>query len=275
MDLPGLDFYVEGDDPLFNRRVNAVFLKLFANNYFVYGRDHVALRQHYIANRGDALFRAIVNLHISGKHSNFSTLYGAALTGLSEDSGSSREWNDSDELGIDSVIFVIDRIIRARLQHLRANHTNIDEPNPVIEAFLATLDEWIAVLDEHKMNAAIPSESDASDSSQPSLPRSPHPDNAAAASASKASTVNQIILPYRPIPENESGKPEQAKSSTQDSRDQTIQDLRSQIRASQAKTEERANLDIARREEQETLELVNEALRAELDKAKNARRRIW
>ncbi|KAL2879104.1 hypothetical protein SGCOL_005524 [Colletotrichum sp. CLE4] len=275
MDLPGLEFYVKGDEPLFNRRVNAVFLKLFANNDSVYSRDHVALRQHYIANRGNALFRAIVNLHISGKHSNFSTLYGAALTSLSEDSGSSRDWNDSDELGIDSVIFVIDRIIRARLQHLRANDTNIDEPNPVIEAFLATLDEWIAVLGERKMKAAIPPESDASDSSQLSLPRPPHPDNAATASASKASIVNQIILPYRPIPENGSGKPEQAKSSTQDSRDQTIQGLRFQIWAAQAKSDELANLEIARRDEQETLELVNEALRAELDEAKNARRRIW
>lgn len=68
-----------------------------------------------------------------------------------------------------------------------------------------------------------------------------------------------------------------------------IQDLESQLRASQAKSQEALqaaqarseelaalrNANIARLEEQETLETVNEALRAELDEAKKARRRMW
>lgn len=40
-DFPGLDFYIEGDVPLFNRRVNAAYLKQFSNNDSVHGRDHI------------------------------------------------------------------------------------------------------------------------------------------------------------------------------------------------------------------------------------------
>ncbi|KAK1524404.1 uncharacterized protein CCOS01_09491 [Colletotrichum costaricense] len=277
LEFPGLDFYIEGDAPLFNRRVNAVYLKLFGNNESFHGREHVTLRQHYIANRGNVLFRAIINLYVSGKHANFSTLYGAALTRLAEESGPSREWEDSSELGIDSVIFVVDRIIRARIQNLRDDNTDIDELNPVVEVFLATLDEWIAVLDERKMRAFTSSESTAPGGSQISLPYRPHPYNAATASASDAPTANQTNLPYRPrpYPEIELGNLKEAKPRTQDGRDQTIQDLQSQIKTEQAKSQELENRNIAHREEQETLELVNEALRAELDEAKNARRRIW
>ncbi|KAK1456551.1 hypothetical protein CCUS01_09999 [Colletotrichum cuscutae] len=273
----GLDFYIEGDAPLFNRRVNAVYLKLFGNNESFHGREHVTLRQHYIANRGNVLFRAIINLYVSGKHANFSTLYGAALTRLAEESGPSREWEDSSELGIDSVIFVVDRIIRARIQNLRGNNANIDELNPVVEVFLATLDEWVAVLDERKMRASTSFETNAPGGSQISLPYRPHPDNAATASASDAPTTNQTSLPYRPRPhaEIELGNLKEAKPRAQDGRDQTIQDLQSQIKTEQAKSQELENRNIAHREEQETLELVNEALRAELDEAKNARRRIW
>ncbi|EXF73770.1 hypothetical protein CFIO01_07398 [Colletotrichum fioriniae PJ7] len=288
-DFPGLDFYIEGDVPLFNRRVNAAYLKLFSNNDSVHGRDHIALRQYYIANHGNVLFRAIINLHISGKHTNFSTLYGAALNGLSEDSVPSREWPDSDVLGIDSVIFVVDRIIRARLQHLRANNTNIEELNPVVEAFLATLDEWIAALDERKLRASTSFKADAPAGNQFSLPLRPHPDKTFISSASNAPTGNRMNLPYRPHPKNESAKQEQPEQGNQEDVNKRIQDLESQLRASQAKSQEalqaaqaRAeelatlrNANIARLEEQETLETVNEALRIELGEAKKARRRIW
>ncbi|KAK1484449.1 hypothetical protein CABS01_13872 [Colletotrichum abscissum] len=286
LDFPGLDFYIEGDAPLFNRRVNAAYLKLFSHNDSVHGRDHIALRQHYIANRGNVLFRAIINLYISGKHANFSTLYGAALTRLAEDSGPSREWEDSSELGIDSVTFVVDRIIRARIQNLRANNTSIEEPNPVVEAFLATLDEWIAVLDERKMRASTSFEPNAPADNQFSLPLRPHPNKPSVASSSNASSGNKMSLPYRPHPKT---KQEQAMQSNQEIVNKRIQDLESQLRASQAKSQEALqaaqarseelaalrNANIARLEEQETLETVNEALRTELDEAKKARRRIW
>ncbi|KAI3531388.1 hypothetical protein CABS03_11490 [Colletotrichum abscissum] len=289
LDFPGLDFYIEGDAPLFNRRVNAAYLKLFSHNDSVHGRDHIALRQHYIANRGNVLFRAIINLYISGKHANFSTLYGAALTRLAEDSGPSREWEDSSELGIDSVTFVVDRIIRARIQNLRANNTSIEEPNPVVEAFLATLDEWIAVLDERKMRASTSFEPNAPADNQFSLPLRPHPNKPSVASSSNASSGNKMSLPYRPHPKSESAKQEQAMQSNQEIVNKRIQDLESQLRASQAKSQEALqaaqarseelaalrNANIARLEEQETLETVNEALRTELDEAKKARRRIW
>ncbi|KAK1707286.1 hypothetical protein BDP67DRAFT_581969 [Colletotrichum lupini] len=286
LDFSGLDFYIEGDAPLFNRRVNAAYLKLFSHNDSVHGRDHIALRQHYIANRGNVLFRAIINLYISGKHANFSTLYGAALTRLAEDSGPSREWEDSSELGIDSVIFVVDRIIRARIQNLRANNTSIEEPNPVVEAFLATLDEWIAVLDERKMRVSTSFEPNAPADNQFSLPLRPHPNKPSVTSSSNASSGNKMSLPYRPHPKT---KQEQAMQSNQEDVNKRIQDLESQLRASQAKSQEALqaaqarseelaalrNANIARLEEQETLETVNEALRTELDEAKKARRRIW
>ncbi|KAK0367526.1 hypothetical protein CLIM01_15117 [Colletotrichum limetticola] len=289
LDFPGLDFYIEGDAPLFNRRVNAAYLKLFSHNDSVHGRDHIALRQHYIANRGNVLFREIINVHISGKHANFNTLYGAALNGLAGDSGPSREWPDTDALGIDSLIFVADRIIRARTQHLRANNTGIEEPNPVVEAFLATLDEWIAVLDERKMRASTSFEPNAPADSQFSLPLRPHPNKPSVASSSNASSGNKMSLPYRPHPKSESAKQEQAMQNNQEDVNKRIQDLESQLRASQAKSQEALqaaqarseeqaalrNANIARLEEQETLETVNEALRTELDEAKKARRRIW
>ncbi|KAK1449053.1 hypothetical protein CMEL01_08368 [Colletotrichum melonis] len=286
LDFPGLDFYIEGDAPLFNRRVNAAYLKLFSHNDSVHGRDHIALRQHYVANRGNVLFREIINVHISGKHANFNTLYGAALNGLAGDSGPSREWPDTDALGIDSLIFVADRIIRARTQHLRANNTGIEEPNPVVEAFLATLDEWIAVLDERKMRASTSFEPNAPADSQFSLPLRPHPNKPSVASSSNAISGNKMSLPYRPHPKT---KQEQAMQSNQEDVNKRIQDLESQLRASQAKSQEALqaaqarseelaalrNANIARLEEQETLETVNEALRTELDEAKKARRRIW
>ncbi|OHE96283.1 hypothetical protein CORC01_08355 [Colletotrichum orchidophilum] len=245
--FPGLDFKIDDDAPLFNRRLNSAYLKMFANKKTHPGNTAMLKIQEHIASRGNVFFRRVIELSLSGSHTKRGALYVATLTDLAEDSRLSASWNG--EVQHDSLILVMDIIVQARIQYLNVTgSTNDKEPPRIVGTFIATLDEWIAVIDAGEQKAAT-----ASDTRPPG---------------------NEFSLPYRPNPAkaSESAKPKQVKLAQEirspDGNKRRIEEMKAKIRDLESNIEDH-------RSKKESLETAHETLREELVEAQNARRRIW